>query len=62
MKDARWLFFDLGNTLISKETATARRIQQLGSSLERFGRRVDALRAAGAYLILDGAANCCRAD
>jgi hypothetical protein len=34
MQDARWLFFDLGNTLISEETAWERRIQRLVSSLE----------------------------
>jgi hypothetical protein len=32
MQDARWLFFDLGNTLISEEAATERRIQRLVSS------------------------------
>jgi FMN phosphatase YigB (HAD superfamily) len=39
MQDARWLFFDLGNTLISEERAWERRIQQLVSSLGRYGRR-----------------------
>src|SRR6266850_247657 len=39
MQDGRWLFFDLGNTLICEEAATERRIQQLVSSLERYGRR-----------------------
>jgi HAD superfamily hydrolase (TIGR01549 family) len=39
MQDARWLFFDLGNTLISEERAWERRIQRLASSLERYGRR-----------------------
>jgi HAD superfamily hydrolase (TIGR01549 family) len=39
MHDARWLFFDLGNTLISEEAATECRIQQLVSSLKRYGRR-----------------------
>ena len=39
MQDARWLFFDLGNTLISEERAWERRIQRLVSSLERYGRR-----------------------
>jgi len=38
MQDARWLFFDLGNTLISEERAWERRIQRLVSSLERYGR------------------------
>ena len=48
MQDARWLFFDLGNTLISEETAIERRIQQLVSSLERYGRRraIEEVRAA----------------
>ena len=39
MQDTRWLFFDLGNTLISEEAATERRIKQLVSSLERYGTR-----------------------
>jgi 8-oxo-dGTP diphosphatase/putative hydrolase of the HAD superfamily len=48
MQDARWLFFDLGNTLISEERAWERRIQRLASSLERFGRRraIEEVRAA----------------
>ena len=48
MQDTRWLFFDLGNTLISEETATERRIQRLVSSLERYGRRraIEEVRAA----------------
>lgn len=48
MQDARWLFFDLGNTLISEERAWERRIQQLVSSLERYGRRraIEEVRAA----------------
>src|SRR6267142_4977599 len=48
MQDARWLFFDLGNTLISEETAWERRIQRLVSSLERYGRRraIEEVRAA----------------
>jgi HAD superfamily hydrolase (TIGR01549 family) len=49
MQDARWLFFDLGNTLISEETATERRIQQLVSSLERFGRRRSIEEVRGAF-------------
>jgi HAD superfamily hydrolase (TIGR01549 family) len=35
----RWLFFDLGNTLISEESATERRMEQLAGSFERQGRR-----------------------
>ena len=48
MQDARWLFFDPGNTLISEETATECRIQQLVSSLERYDRRrtIEEVRAA----------------
>ena len=48
MPDARWLFFDLGNTLISEETAWERRILRLVSSLERYGRRraIEEVRAA----------------
>src|ERR1700720_956126 len=48
MQDARWLFFDLGNTLISEERAWERRIQWLASSLERYGRRraIEEVRAA----------------
>ena len=40
MQDARWLFFDLGNTLIREERGWERRIQRLVSSLERYGRRL----------------------
>jgi HAD superfamily hydrolase (TIGR01549 family) len=48
MQDARWLFFDLGNTLISEERAWERRIQRLVRSLERYGRRraIEEVRAA----------------
>jgi len=47
MQDARWLFFDLGNTLISEERAWERRIQRLASSLERYRRRaIEEVRAA----------------
>ena len=48
MQDARWLFFDLGNTLISEERAWERRIQRLVGSLERYGRRraIEEVRAA----------------
>jgi FMN phosphatase YigB (HAD superfamily) len=37
MQDARWLFFDAGNTLISEEAAMECRTQQLVGSLGRFG-------------------------
>ena len=48
MQDSRWLFFDLGNTLISEEAATECRIQRLACSLQRYGRRcsVEDVRAA----------------
>jgi HAD superfamily hydrolase (TIGR01549 family) len=48
MENARWLFFDLGNTLISEETATERRIQRLVSSLARYDRHraIEEVRAA----------------
>ena len=48
MQDARWLFFDLGNTLINEERAWERRIQRLVTSLERYGRRraIEEVRAA----------------
>jgi 8-oxo-dGTP diphosphatase/putative hydrolase of the HAD superfamily len=36
LRDARWLFFDMGNTLISEEAATADRIRRFA---EVFGRR-----------------------
>jgi HAD superfamily hydrolase (TIGR01549 family) len=39
MQDARWLFFDLGNTLINEEMAWECRIQQLASALERYRRQ-----------------------
>jgi 8-oxo-dGTP diphosphatase/putative hydrolase of the HAD superfamily len=48
MQDARWLFFDLGNTLIDEEPAIEHRIQQLVNSLQRYGRRrtIEEARAA----------------
>lgn len=48
MQDARWLFFDLGNTLISEEAATECRIQRLVDALARCGRRysIDEVRSA----------------
>ena len=48
MQDARWLFFDLGNTLVSEEAATEYRLQRLVSSLARYGRRcsIDEVRSA----------------
>lgn len=46
--DAHWLFFDLGNTLVSEEAATVRRIHRLVDALARYGRRhsVDEVRSA----------------
>lgn len=35
LRDARWLFFDMGNTLISEEASTAYRIERF---IEAFGR------------------------
>jgi HAD superfamily hydrolase (TIGR01549 family) len=35
----RWLFFDLGNTLVSEETATEARLRQVSDCFERYGRR-----------------------
>jgi hypothetical protein len=48
MRDARWLFFDLGNTLISEEAATVCRIRRLVDALARYGRphSVDEVRSA----------------
>jgi HAD superfamily hydrolase (TIGR01549 family) len=48
MQDARWLFFDLGNTLINEEMAWECRIHQLVSSLERYRRHwtIEEVRAA----------------
>ena len=40
MQGVRWLFFDLGNTLISEQAAVDRRVRQIVSSFERYGRRV----------------------
>ena len=44
----RWLFFDLGNTLISEEAATERRISRLVDCFHRHGRRcsVEEVRSA----------------
>jgi HAD superfamily hydrolase (TIGR01549 family) len=39
MQDVRWLFFDLGNTLISEDAATECRIQQLVDCLKRYRKR-----------------------
>jgi len=38
----RWLFFDLGNTLISKERAIKERIQQMFRAFAEHGIRVSA--------------------
>jgi HAD superfamily hydrolase (TIGR01549 family) len=35
----RWLFFDLGNTLVSEETATEARLRRVVGGFERHGRR-----------------------
>ena len=39
MLGVQWLFFDLGNTLVSEEVAASCRIERLVKSLERCGRR-----------------------
>jgi HAD superfamily hydrolase (TIGR01509 family) len=39
MHDVRWLFFDLGNTLINEEEAWEHRLRLLVEALERHGRR-----------------------
>lgn len=38
LRSVRWLFFDLGNTLINEEAASEHRIRQLVGSFERLGR------------------------
>ena len=37
LQDAHWLFFDMGNTLISEEASTACRIQRIADALSRHG-------------------------
>jgi hypothetical protein len=39
LQEAHWLFFDLGNTLVSEDAATECRIQRLVEALFRHGRR-----------------------
>lgn len=39
MRNALWLFFDLGNTLVNEETAAECRIQRLVEALARYRRR-----------------------
>jgi hypothetical protein len=48
LQEAHWLFFDLGNTLISEDAATECRIQRLVEALARHGRRysTDEVRSA----------------
>jgi HAD superfamily hydrolase (TIGR01549 family) len=45
---ARWLFFDMGNTLISEEASTACRIQRLAEAFDRHGasRSIEAIESA----------------
>jgi FMN phosphatase YigB (HAD superfamily) len=45
---ARWLFFDVGNTLVSEDAATEDRIRQLMRCFERRGRRFSAAEIRGA--------------
>jgi HAD superfamily hydrolase (TIGR01549 family) len=37
IRDARWLFFDMGNTLVSEEASTACRIQRIAEAFGRHG-------------------------
>jgi HAD superfamily hydrolase (TIGR01549 family) len=37
LRDARWLFFDMGNTLVSEEASTACRIQRIAEAFRRHG-------------------------
>jgi HAD superfamily hydrolase (TIGR01549 family) len=48
LQDVHWLFFDLGNTLVSETAAHACRIERLVETLARFGRRysIDEVRSA----------------
>jgi HAD superfamily hydrolase (TIGR01549 family) len=48
MREVRWLFFDVGNTLINEEAAIEHRIRQLIATLERYGRHcsIDDVRCA----------------
>jgi hypothetical protein len=48
LQAARWLFFDMGNTLISEEASTACRIQRLAEAFDRHGasRSVEAIESA----------------
>ena len=39
MHDVRWVFFDLGNTLINEDEAWEYRLRLLVEALERHGRR-----------------------
>jgi HAD superfamily hydrolase (TIGR01549 family) len=39
LRRVRWLFFDLGNTLINEEAATEARLRQMVGCFERHGRR-----------------------
>jgi HAD superfamily hydrolase (TIGR01549 family) len=37
LRDARWLFFDMGNTLVSEEASTACRTQRIAEAFSRHG-------------------------
>jgi hypothetical protein len=37
LRDARWLFFDMGNTLISEEASTTYRIERFVDAFSRHG-------------------------
>jgi 8-oxo-dGTP diphosphatase/putative hydrolase of the HAD superfamily len=49
VQDARWLFFDLGNTLVSEEAAIECRIQRLVDALARHGRHYSADEVRSAF-------------
>jgi HAD superfamily hydrolase (TIGR01549 family) len=48
LRGARWLFFDMGNTLISEEASTACRIQRIAQAFGRYGvsHSIDTITAA----------------
>jgi HAD superfamily hydrolase (TIGR01549 family) len=48
-QDVRWLFFDMGNTLISEEASTACRIQRFADAFARYGVRVSIEEITSAY-------------
>ena len=49
VRGVRWLFFDMGNTLISEEAPTACRIRRFADAFARYGVRVSIERITSAY-------------